>query len=198
MVKTVLAYGSEKKCECIKARQNSKRGNKKHNDSDRKFSLVVNLASRKISVCRLKRVELIYELTCRRFEMPESVTVDALRKSVCNILKVEVDSSFSSVEYSVSFSEDEKALNECVTELVSILETFSEESYARANSLWAHAESRCKRMLLGSNKENFKRNRLLLTLAELKSDFECKVKEFRCASLRAGSCSPKVVGELEL
>ncbi|KAF5304679.1 hypothetical protein FQA39_LY09456 [Lamprigera yunnana] len=119
-------------------------------------------------------------MTGRGLEIPESVTVDALQKSVRSIWKVEVDSfSFSSVEYSDSCSEHEKALNESVTELGSILETFSgdvsEGSFARASSLWAHADSRCKRMLVGSDKEKVKRNRLLLPLSESKSDIECEV-----------------------
>ncbi|KAF5282125.1 hypothetical protein FQA39_LY17681 [Lamprigera yunnana] len=121
-------------------------------------------------------------MACRGFEIPESVTVE---------------SSFSSLDYAVPFAEDEKALNEIVAELSSILKAFSgdvsEGSFARASSLWAHAESRYKRMLLESHKEKVKRNRILLTLVELKSDFECKVKEFRRASLRAISSSPKLV-----
>ncbi|KAF5306401.1 hypothetical protein FQA39_LY08910 [Lamprigera yunnana] len=87
--------------------------------------------------------------------------------------KVEVDSSFSSIEYSVSFSEDEKALNEIVAELSTILETL--------------------RMLLESNQEKINRNRLPLTLVELKSDFKCKVTEFRRVSLRAISSSPQTL-----
>ncbi|KAF5274871.1 hypothetical protein FQA39_LY07053 [Lamprigera yunnana] len=148
-----------------------------------------------INVCSLKRVELVYEMTCRGFDTPESVTVDALRNSVRN--KLEIDSSFSSVGYFVFLAEDDKAPNESVTELVSTLETFSgdvsEGSFARASSLWAHVESRCKRMLLGSDKENVKRIRLLLILAELKSYFQCKVKEFRRSLLRAVSSSSKTV-----
>ncbi|KAF5290502.1 hypothetical protein FQA39_LY03606 [Lamprigera yunnana] len=72
--------------------------------------------------------------------------------------------------------EDEKTLNECVTKAVNILGTFSGDvsgkSFSGANSLSAHAESQCKRMLLVSDKEKVKRSRFLLTLAELKSDFE--------------------------
>ncbi|KAF5276014.1 hypothetical protein FQA39_LY00810 [Lamprigera yunnana] len=48
-------------------------------------------------------------------------------------------------------------------------------------------------MLLKSDKEKVKGNRFLLTLAELKSDFECRMKEFRRVSLRAISSSPKTV-----
>ncbi|KAF5278330.1 hypothetical protein FQA39_LY05819 [Lamprigera yunnana] len=106
---------------------------------------------------RLKRLELVYEMACREFETPKLMTVDALRKSVRNIWKVVVDSSFSLVEYCVSFTEDEKALNESVAKLNNILETFSgdmsEGSFDRASSLWAHAESRYKRMLLELDKK---------------------------------------------
>ncbi|KAF5292241.1 hypothetical protein FQA39_LY14056 [Lamprigera yunnana] len=78
----------------------------------------------------------------------------------------------SSVGYSVPFVEGEKALNDCVTEMSSILAAFtgdvSEGSFA-------------------------KRNKHLLTLIELKSDFEYKVKEWKRSSLRAVSFSPKKV-----
>ncbi|KAF5294441.1 hypothetical protein FQA39_LY13426 [Lamprigera yunnana] len=120
------------------------------------------------------------------------MTVDELRKSVRNTWKVEIDSSSFSVE-------DKRTLNESVVELNCILKTFSENvsegSFARASSLWVHAEFRCKRMLLESYKEKVKRNRLLLTLAELKSDFECRVKEFRRASLRDDVASADVLSD---
>ncbi|KAF5271947.1 hypothetical protein FQA39_LY07964 [Lamprigera yunnana] len=84
-----------------------------------------------LGVCRLKRLELVYEMTCWIFEIQESVTVGELRKSVRNNWKVEAD---------------EKALNKSVAELSSILEAFSgdvsEGNFASVSSLWAHAESR--------------------------------------------------------
>ncbi|KAF5299248.1 hypothetical protein FQA39_LY02421 [Lamprigera yunnana] len=109
-------------------------------------------------------------------------------------IKVKLHAIIQKMGVEIDYKED-KALNESVTELGSILGTFSsdvyEGSFARASFLWAHAESRCTRMMLGSDKENVKINRLLMTLAELKSDFECKVKDFRRASLRAVSSSSK-------
>ncbi|KAF5273933.1 hypothetical protein FQA39_LY01048 [Lamprigera yunnana] len=62
------------------------------------------------------------EAKVRALKSPESVTMDELRKSVRNIWKVEIDSSFSLVECAVSFSEHEQALNESVVEFNRILE----------------------------------------------------------------------------
>ncbi|KAF5294520.1 hypothetical protein FQA39_LY13374 [Lamprigera yunnana] len=80
---------------------------------------------RKISVYRLKRTELAYEMKCRGCDTLETLTVEDMRKAVCNIWKLELDGSFSTVAYTFSFKDDEAALKECISQLKPKLHSFS-------------------------------------------------------------------------
>ncbi|KAF5283774.1 hypothetical protein FQA39_LY17212 [Lamprigera yunnana] len=95
-----------------------------------------------MSSCRLKRLELQYEITCREFDVPESMTVEELRKSVRNVWKLELDESFPSVAYSMPFVDDEAALSEYIWELGGIVDRFSGNAsvgcFERASFLWTH------------------------------------------------------------
>ncbi|KAF5292599.1 hypothetical protein FQA39_LY13932 [Lamprigera yunnana] len=98
-----------------------------------------------------------------------------LRKFLRNVRKLELNELVCLVLYSVQFAEDEAALNE----LLSIGNISS------------------NRMLYGNDDENAKKIKLFLTLAELNYDFESKVKEFQCSSIRAMSSRPSTVASDE-
>ncbi|KAF5272666.1 hypothetical protein FQA39_LY07693 [Lamprigera yunnana] len=147
------------------------------------------------SIEKAKNPELQYEVASRGFSAEHSVA--ELRKSLGNILKLERDTFFVTVEHDFALAADMEAISAGAKSLGSAIEEFNGDittnKSQRISTLFCHLFSRGQRIKTTNKEEKAQQRLCLLTLVILQPKCEAKIKQF-CRSFPIASPIRALVG----
>ncbi|KAF5277069.1 hypothetical protein FQA39_LY06307 [Lamprigera yunnana] len=128
-----------------------------------------------------RKPELQYEVDSQGFPTEKSVAEPP--KSLRNILKLERDTTFGTVEHDFALVTDIEAITTGAKSLWSAIEEFNDDittsNLQRISTLFCHLLNRGERMKTTNKEEKSQQRLCLLTLANLQSECKTKIKQFR-------------------
>lgn len=142
--------------------------------------------SSKIEINRLTGEELQYELHIRGFE--DGGTVAEMRSALRGLLKLEKEgNSLEYPEYSISFEEDQEAVQARMTELTALIETLNLDHISKTQKKFSakfqHTLDRCKRAKTTTLEETKVKNTLFFKLSQLTSKLDDEIARLRRSSV---------------
>lgn len=134
----------------------------------------------KNEINRLNSAELTFELESRGLS---AGTVVEMRKSLGNIFKLESSGMFKAVECAIPFEDNLQTIKEYTVELNSFFEEFTGDiscsNFKRVSAIMCHTLRRVEACKAVDNEQRKKLNEALLSLHNIKGEYEAKVKRFR-------------------